>query len=76
MVGDKKGKEAANIWKEQKKLLHEHIESQLDKADNEFKIYRDTKNTTDMWRVWSKAVEKGWLTYLGEGKVFDKQAKG
>ena len=76
MVGDKKGKEAADIWKEQKKWLHEHIESHLYKADNEFKIHRETNNTTDLWKVWSKAVEKGWLTYLGEGQMSDKKAKG
>ena len=36
MIGDKKGKEAAAIWKDQRGILNNHIDETLDKADVEF----------------------------------------
>ena len=71
LIGDKKGKEAAAIWKEQKGLLHKCIDENLDNIEHEFKIYRENKDTSKMWSTWSKAVERGWLAYLDEGKIID-----
>ena len=75
MIGDKKGKEVAFIWKDQRGILNKHIDERLDKAGIEFRTHRQNGDTSQMWAVWSKVVERGWLTYLDEGKIFDRKCK-
>ena len=76
LVGEKKGKEAAEVWKEQRVLLHKRIDAKLENVDTEIRIHRQQQDTTKLWETWSKAVEQGWLEYLDEGKVSDEKCTG
>ena len=76
IVGDRQGKEAADSWKEQRELLHGCIGERFDKNDAEIRIRRQQKDTSEVWKVWSRAVEQGWLAYLDEGIFFDREANG
>ena len=61
---------------EQRTILNKCFDERLDKADTEFRIHRQNRDSSQMWAVWSKAVERGWFTYLDEGRIFDRKCKG
>ena len=42
----------------------------------ELDIHKRSGDTTKYWKVWSKAVERGFLHYLDVSKVFDRKCKG
>ena len=75
-TNDLQGKEKTEKEKEQRNLLHKHIEDQLDKHKADFEIHEELKDTSSFWKLWSKVVERGWLNFLDESKVFDIKAKG
>ena len=73
---DKQGKEKANIEEAQAQQLKDQIDKNLKEANRGLRIYQKANDTSGFWRTWSKAVERGILQYLDEGKVFNRKASG
>ena len=46
----------------------------VEKESSEF--YKIVKDTDGFWKIWSDAVERGYLKYLDEKKVFAKVVRG
>ena len=73
---DKQVKEKANIEEAQAQMLKNQIDKNLKEANRGLRIYQEANDTSGFWRTWSKAVERGILQYLDEGKVFNRKANG
>ena len=52
------------------------MDKKLDEAELYLDAYRDNKDMTAFYATFSKAIEKAWLAYLGEGKEFNGEAQG
>ena len=49
-------------------------ECQLERA--RLKVLALAKDVNGYWKLWSKTVERGWLKYVAEDRVYDKKATG
>ena len=69
-------KEAKAITDEEIKKLHSQMDNQFNISKNKFDQHDRGKDMDAYWDLFSKCVEKGWLTYRGRSKEFAKAMKG
>ena len=69
-------KERAAAEKKEKQKMHDMIDRNLRGVKRELEIHKLREDTTGYWKYWSKAVERGFLQFLDESKVFNRKTKG
>ena len=56
--------------------MHEAMDQRLIVAEDSLDTYHSKKDMDRFYKTMSEAIENGWLTYFGEGKEFERAAKG
>ena len=76
MTKDDDAKTKAATIRAEKEKLHDAMDAMFGKAQDELRYHAKRKDTTKLWKAWSKAVENGWIDYLGLGKELAKKNRG
>ena len=67
----KNEQEQRKTIKEAQDDLKESIRKECEEEKTKLQVLAQAKDTNGYWRVWSKTVERGWLRYVDESKVYN-----